>query len=59
MTLREWALTLNAIQIVLRDSNRTEQIHVVEETTGKRRMSAALTLLKTSPEGRKLLERRP
>jgi ubiquinone biosynthesis protein COQ4 len=59
MTLREWGLTLNAIQIVLRDSNRTEQIHVVEETTGKRRMEAALAHLRASSEGRKLLEDRP
>ena len=59
MTLHDWALTLNAIQIVLRDSNRTEQIHVVEETTGKKRMSQALAGLRASPEGQKLLDRRP
>jgi len=59
MKLRDWALTLNAIQIVLRDSNRTEQIHVVEETTGQTRMRAALDIIRTSDEGRRLLERRP
>ena len=59
MNLRDWALTLNAIQIVLRDSNRTEQIHVVEETTGRRRMREALETIRDTGEGRKLLERRP
>src|SRR5262249_12405121 len=59
MKLREWALTLNAIQIVLRDSERTEQIHVVEETTGQGRMREALDAIRASDEGRRLLERRP
>jgi ubiquinone biosynthesis protein COQ4 len=59
MNLADWLRTLNAIQIVLRDSNRTEQIHVVEETTGKRRMAVALEGIRSSPEGRALLERRP
>src|SRR5215470_494360 len=59
MTLREWALTLNAIRIGLRDSNRTDQVHVVEETTGKRRMAAALAEIRATDEGQRLLARRP
>lgn len=59
MNLEEWLLTLNAIQTVLRDSNRTEQIHIVEETTGKRRMARTLAELHRSEEGRTLLERKP
>jgi ubiquinone biosynthesis protein COQ4 len=59
MNVADWLRTLNAIQIVLRDSNRTEQIHVVEETTGRTRMAAALEEIRRSPEGRALLARRP
>ena len=58
MTPKDWILTLNAIQIVLRDSNRTEQIHVVEETTGRTRFGAVLQELRGTPEGRAFLSRR-
>lgn len=58
MTPKDWLLTLNAIQIVLRDSNRTEQIHVVEETTGRTRFGAVLQELRGTPEGRAFLSRR-
>ena len=59
MNVADWLRTLNAIQIVLRDSHRTEQIHVVEETTSKRRLAVALDEIRASPEGRALLSRRP
>src|SRR5687767_6358962 len=59
MTGRELLLTLNAIQIVLRDSNRTEQIHVVEETTGRRAFRRVLERMRATEEGRALLAARP
>ncbi len=59
MTFRDWWLTLNATQIVLRDSNRTEQIHVVEETTGRRAFKRVLERLRATDEGRELLRVRP
>src|SRR5262245_43052261 len=59
MSVGDWLLTLNAIQIVLRDSNRTEQIHVVEETTGRGRFAGVLDAMRATPEGRAFLERRP
>jgi ubiquinone biosynthesis protein COQ4 len=59
MTAREILLTLNAIQTVLRDSNRTEQIHIVEETTGRRAFARVLARLRQSESGRRLLEERP
>jgi ubiquinone biosynthesis protein COQ4 len=59
MRLEDWLLTLNAIQIVLRDSHRTEQIHVVEETTGRTRLGRVAQRLRASPEGRAFLARRP
>ncbi len=57
--MKDWLLTLNAIQIVLRDSHRTEQIHVVEETTSRARLQGTLAALRASPEGRAFLARRP
>jgi ubiquinone biosynthesis protein COQ4 len=59
MTLRELALTANAIQVVLRDSNQTTQIHVVEETTGRAAFRRVLARLSHSTEGRALLAARP
>ena len=59
MTLTDLYLTLNATQIVLRDSNRTEQIHVVEETTGRGAFQRVLDRLRTTDEGRELLRLRP
>lgn len=59
MTLADLWLTLNATQIVLRDSNRTEQIHVVEETTGRGAFQRVLERLHSTDEGRELLRLRP
>ena len=59
MTPHELWLTLRAIGIVLADSNRTEQIHLVEETTGKERFQKALHELFDSDEGRALLRDKP
>jgi ubiquinone biosynthesis protein COQ4 len=59
VNLHDAYLTLNAIQIVLRDSNRTEQIHVVEETTGRARFRRVLDDLRATAEGRALLSERP
>jgi len=59
MTFRDLWLTLNATQIVLRDSNRTEQIHVVEETTGRRAFRRVLERLRATDEGSELLRLRP
>lgn len=59
MTTKELWLTLRAIAIVLGDSKRTEQIHLVEELTGKERLGRALVTLFDSEEGRALLRDRP
>ncbi len=59
MNLRELYLTANAIQTVLRDSNQTAQIHVVEETTGRAAFRRVLARLQHSGEGRALLAERP
>jgi ubiquinone biosynthesis protein COQ4 len=59
MTLADLWLTLNATQIVLRDSNRTEQIHVVEETTGRRAFKRVLDRLRQTHEGAEILRVRP
>jgi ubiquinone biosynthesis protein COQ4 len=59
VNLHDTLLTLNAIQIVLRDSNRTEQIHIVEETTGRARFRRLLDELRGTEEGRALLSARP
>jgi ubiquinone biosynthesis protein COQ4 len=59
MTAHELYLTLRAIVLVLHDSNRTEQIHLVEETTGRRRLARALRELFDGEEGRALLRDRP
>jgi ubiquinone biosynthesis protein Coq4 len=59
MNLRDILLTANATQIVLRDSNRTEEIHVVEETTGRGAFRRVLARLRATDEGRDLLAARP
>ena len=59
MNVHDAYLTLRAIGIVLADSNRTEQIHVVEETTCRRRFAAELARMRHTPGGRALLELRP
>jgi ubiquinone biosynthesis protein COQ4 len=59
MTLKEIWMTLRAIGIVLADSKRTEQIHLVEEITGKKRLSRALLELFDNEEGRALLRDKP
>lgn len=59
MTLHELYLTLRAIGIVLADSQRTEQIHLVEEITGKQRFAEALRTLFDNEDGRALLHDRP
>jgi len=48
-----------AIVRVLGDSNKTHEIHRVEEITGRPRFRALLTELQGTPEGRRLLEKRP
>lgn len=57
--VRDVLLTLNAVQIVLRDSNQTEQIHVAEETTGRRAFRKVLARLRNTEHGRALLAERP
>lgn len=59
MTIKELWLTLRAIAIVIGDSKRTEQIHIVEEVTGKQRLGRALSTLFDTEEGRLLLRDRP
>ncbi len=59
MNLHDAYLTLRAIGIVLGDSNRTEQIHVVEETTCRRRFAAELARMRQTEAGRALLSARP
>ena len=59
MTFRDLLLTLNATRIVLGDSNRTEQIHIVEETTGRRAFKRVLERLRGTASGRELLRQRP
>jgi ubiquinone biosynthesis protein COQ4 len=59
MTLHELYLILRAIGIVLADSKRTEQIHLVEEITGKKRFTEALLNNFDNEEGRTLLRERP
>jgi len=57
--LRDVALTLNAIRIVLGDSNETTQIHVVEETTGRGAFRRVLGRLRRDEEASALLRDRP
>lgn len=59
MTPRDIVLTLNAIQIAMRDSTRVDQVHVVEETTCRGAFARLFEELQGTPEGRKLLELRP
>lgn len=59
MTPKDVYLTLNAIQLTMRDSSRLDQIHVVEETTCRGAFAKVLKQLRSSPEGRELLETRP
>jgi len=44
---------------VLGDSNKTHEIHRVEEITGRRRLTAQLAHLRSIPEGQRLLRERP
>ncbi len=48
-----------AIVRVVADSTRTEEIHRVEEITGRRRFRAVAHELEATPEGRRLLAHRP
>ena len=59
MTPKDLLLTLNAIQITMRDSERLDQIHIVEETTGRADFRRILGRLQATDEGRALLEKRP
>src|SRR5438445_734331 len=59
VTPRDILLTLNAIQITMRDSSRLDQIHTVEETTGRGAFQRILQRLRSTDEGRELLEKRP
>lgn len=44
---------------VLADSTRTDEIHRVEEITGRPRLRAELAAIARTPEGQRLLARRP
>ena len=59
MTPKDWFLTLNAIQVTMRDSTRVDQIHVVEETTCRKAFAQVLKRLRATHEGRELLDARP
>jgi ubiquinone biosynthesis protein COQ4 len=59
VTPRDVLLTLNAIQIAMRDSTRVDQVHVVEETTCRGAFAKLFEDLKSTPEGQKLLALRP
>jgi ubiquinone biosynthesis protein COQ4 len=59
MTSRELVRLVRAIVRVLRDSERTDEIHVAEELTGRRRFAALRAGISASPEGREILADRP
>ena len=59
MTPRDLFLTLNAIRITIADSERLDQIHLVEETTGRATFRRIHERLKATREGRALLAQRP
>lgn len=59
MTPRELVRLVRATAIVLRDSERTEEIHVAEELTSRSRMAALRDALFREGEGRELLRDRP
>jgi ubiquinone biosynthesis protein COQ4 len=59
MRLRDLPRVLRSIAIVSADSERTEEIHVVEELTGARRFARARRLFFDAGEARDLLRDRP
>jgi ubiquinone biosynthesis protein COQ4 len=59
MTPRDLFLTLNAIRITMADSDRLDQIHLVEETTGRGAFRRIHARLEGTAEGRALLQQRP
>ncbi|MEE8581932.1 MAG: Coq4 family protein [Myxococcota bacterium] len=59
MNFREFLRLGKATAIVLADSERTEEIHVVEEITGRARFSEVRRLLFQGEEARALLRDRP
>jgi len=59
LTLSESLRVLRAIAITLADSERTEEIHLVEELTGRSRFAASLATQFAGEEARALLFERP
>jgi ubiquinone biosynthesis protein COQ4 len=59
MTPLEAYLVTRAVVRVLRDSERTEEIHLVEEVTGRARYRSFFALMRDDPEIKDLLHDRP
>jgi ubiquinone biosynthesis protein COQ4 len=59
MNLQEAGRLARAVLRVLRDSERTEEIHVAEELTGRRRLGEIRATLFEAEEARALLDERP
>src|SRR5688572_31617229 len=58
-TLREGYLVARAVVRVLADSTRTDEIHRVEEITGRPAYRRLLEIVRASDEGRRMLRERP